>query len=60
MALNYHRWDVCKMAVERGRQLNLPVYRFLKEPLVRRFGADWYAELEEAVNELRKQGYLEE
>lgn len=60
VALNYHRWDVCKMAVEKGRQLGLPVYRFLKEPLVRRFGADWYAELEKAVDELRKQGYLEE
>ena len=37
---------------------NLPVYKFLKEPLIRKFGADWYAELETAVEELEKQNYL--
>lgn len=60
VALNYHRWEVCRMAVEKGRRLGIPVYRFLKEPLVRRFGAAWYAELEEAADELRKHGYLDE
>lgn len=60
VALNYHRWDVCKMAVEKGRQLDLPVYRFLKEPLVRRFGEAWYAELESAAEELKAQGWLED
>lgn len=59
-ALNYHRWDVCRMAVEKGKQLNLPVYRFLKEPLIRRFGEDWYEELEKAVEELKEQGYLQD
>lgn len=59
VALNYHRWEVCKMAVEKGRRLNLPVYRFLREPLVRRFGEAWYAELEQVADELREQGYLE-
>ena len=59
VALNYHRWEVCRMAVEKGRRLNLPVYRFLKEPLARRFGEAWYAELESAVEELKAQGYLE-
>lgn len=57
-ALNYHRWDVCKAAVCKGEQLNLPVYRFLKEPLIRRFGEAWYDELEKAVEELKEQGYL--
>ena len=59
VALNYNRWDVCKMAVVKGRQLDLPVYRFLKEPLVRRFGAAWYEELESAVAELKEKGYIE-
>lgn len=54
VALNYHRWEVCRMAVLKGRQLDMPVYKFLKEPLVRRFGAAWYAELDEVVQELRK------
>ena len=41
-ALNYHRWDICRPAVELGRRLQLPLYRFLKEPLIRRFGQAWY------------------
>ena len=48
-ALNYHRGTVCKAAVAKGRELKLPVYRFLKEPLTRAFGAAWYKELEEAA-----------
>lgn len=59
-ALNYHRWDVCKAAVWKGEQLNLPVYRFLKEPLERCFGQAWFAELEKAVEELKELGYLKE
>ncbi len=43
--LQYHRWDICRPAVAKGRELNLKVYRFLKEPLIRRFGEEWYAEL---------------
>lgn len=58
VALNYNRWDVCKMAVVKGKQLDLPVYRFLKEPLIRRFGEAWFAELESAVEELKAQGFL--
>lgn len=59
-ALNYHRWDVCKAAVCKGEQLNLPVYRFLKEPLIRCFGQAWYDELEKAVEELKEQGFLKD
>ncbi len=45
VGLNYHRWDICKPAVRRGRELHLPLYVFLREPLVRRFGQEWYEEL---------------
>lgn len=45
IGLNYHRWEVCKEAVEKGKALDLPVYRFLREPLIRRFGQEWYNEL---------------
>ena len=38
VGLNYHRWDVCRDAREKGKALGLPVYQFLKEPLIRRFG----------------------
>lgn len=51
VGLNYDRWDICKCGVEKGRELQLPVYKFLKEPLIRRFGKEWYDELE-AVAEL--------
>jgi len=45
-ALNYHRWSVCQSACEKGKTLKLPLYKFLKEPLIRKYGAQWYAELE--------------
>ena len=57
-ALNYDRWDVCKMAVLKGQKENLPIYKFLKEPLIRRFGEDWYAELELVAEELASQGII--
>lgn len=57
-ALNYHRWSVCKAAVILGTKNNMPVYRFLKEPLIRKFGKEWYDELELAANELAEQGMI--
>ena len=54
-AVNYHRWKVCKAAVLLGQKENLPVYRFLKEPLIRKFGREWYEELETVAEELTKQ-----
>lgn len=57
-ALNYHRWSVCRAAVLLGEKEDVPVYKFLKEPLTRKFGEAWYAELETAADELKKQGYL--
>ena len=47
IGLNYHRWEVCKDAVIKGKKNNIRVYEFLKEPLTRRFGSQWYDELQE-------------
>lgn len=58
VALNYNRWDVCCDAVKKGRELNLPVYRFLEGPLTRRFGKEWYEELCAVAEELTKSGQL--
>ena len=58
VALNYHQWDVCSCARKKGKELHLPVYRFLKEPLIRRFGEAWYQELCDVADELRAQGYI--
>lgn len=59
VALNYDRWDICRCAREKGETMHLPVYQFLKEPLIRRFGNDWYQELELTIAELRRQGMLD-
>ncbi len=45
-ALNYDRWDICSAACEFGKKHQLPVYQFLKEPLIRRFGEEFYEKLE--------------
>lgn len=58
VALNYHQWDICRCGRELGRRLHLPVYRFLKAPLIRRFGQAWYDELCAVADELHRQGYL--
>ncbi|MDY3852947.1 MAG: DUF3109 family protein [Prevotella sp.] len=52
VGLNYHRWAICKPAVKKGQELNLPVYRFLKAPLIKRFGEAWYEELCQVAKEL--------
>ena len=50
LALNYDRWHICGPACELGDKLSVPVYQFLKEPLIRRFGQDWYDQLCEAID----------
>lgn len=58
VGLNYNRWNVCKMAVAKGVLENTRLYQFLREPLIRRFGAAWYQELLDTVDELKRQDYL--
>lgn len=53
-AVNYHRWRVCKAAVALGNKEGLKIYQFLKEPLIRRFGKDWYDELNFVAKEYIK------
>ena len=52
VGLNYHRWSVCRQAVSKGRELGLPLYRFLRDPLIKRFGQAWYDELCEVADAL--------
>ncbi len=51
-AVNYHRWSICQPARTCGKANNLRVYEFLKEPLVRKFGEEWYSQLTIVANEL--------
>ena len=54
-AVNYHRWNVCKAAELMGKKEQVPVYQFLKEPLIRKFGQAWYDALDECAQEWKKQ-----
>ncbi|MGI6242264.1 MAG: DUF3109 family protein [Prevotella sp.] len=58
VGINYDRWEICKAAVAKGKKLDLPVYVFLKEPLIRRFGEKWYDELCGIAEQLKKKGLL--
>lgn len=49
--LNYDRWNICKSACSFGNELKVPVFQFLKEPLIRKYGAAWYDMLEQKVND---------
>ncbi len=54
-ALEYNRWDICHCARMRGKKEHVRLYEFLREPLVRRFGQQWYDELCLTATEWRKQ-----
>ena len=44
-ALNYDRWSVCRPALRLGKKTGIKLYQFLKEPLIRKFGEEWYQEV---------------
>jgi hypothetical protein len=54
--MNYHEWDICKAGRELGDEIGMPLYKFLKEPIIRKYGKDWYNEFEEIAEEFIKEG----
>ena len=50
-AVNLHRWKICRDAEKLGKKLGIRAYQFLKDPLIRKFGRDWYEELEKTADE---------
>jgi len=48
-AVNYENWEICDDACTLGKELQVPVYKFVKEALIRKFGEDWYSELEKVA-----------
>ena len=48
--LNYEHWSICEKACELGKKLKIPVYTFLKEALIRKYGKNWYQELISKIN----------
>lgn len=58
VGVNYDRWDICDCGCKLGKELALPLYQFLKEPLIRRFGQAWWEECDAAYTELKRAGYI--
>lgn len=54
-AINYHEWDVCSDACDLGKELQVKVYKFLKKPLIRKYGEEFYETLCEAATEWEKE-----
>lgn len=53
-AVNYHKWSICSAACSYGKSLQVPLYKFLKEPLVRKYGEAWYQQLVAAIEQPEK------
>lgn len=52
-AVNYEKWDICDDACTLGKEFQVPVYKFVKEALIRKFGEDWYAQLEDVASKMK-------
>ncbi len=53
VGLNYHRWSVCKSACVNGAKRQMPIYKSLRDAIIRRFGEDFYEALEVAADAIR-------
>ncbi|MEJ1242479.1 DUF3109 family protein [Chryseolinea sp. T2] len=53
-AVNYHKWHICSPACALGKELQVPVYKFLRDPLIRKYGEAWYEELVRVIEEEAK------
>ncbi len=51
-ALNYDRWDICSAACTLGKELQMPVYQFVRDALIRKYGPDFFEELDAAARHL--------
>lgn len=54
-AVNYHKWEICSPACSLGKELQVPVYKFLKEALIRKYGEVWYQELSQVIEAYEKE-----
>lgn len=48
-AVNYHKWNICKPALKKGNREGIPMFKFLKSALVRKYGAEWYRKLQQEI-----------
>ena len=54
-AVNYHEWNICSDACSLGKSLKVPVFSFLKEPIIRKYGEGYYEELQETARAFLKE-----
>ncbi len=59
-AVNYARWQICSDACSLGKELKVPVYKFLKTPLIRKYGEEWFEQLEHANAHFQEMGQNDE
>lgn len=48
-AVNYHRWQICDPACKLGDELKVPLYKFLKDALIRKYGEAWCEKLVKTI-----------
>lgn len=53
-ALNYEEWDICSAACDKGKKEQLPLYKFVQDAIKRKYGPEFYADLENAAEYLEK------
>jgi len=53
-ALNYYEWDLCSQACVLGKKNKVPVFKFVKNALIRKYGEEFYQEMEIAYEEMEK------
>lgn len=54
-AVNYEpRKKLCKPACKLGKQLKVPVYKFLKDSIIRKYGVDFYSTLDAVAKKMAK------
>ena len=51
-ALNYDVWDICSAACTKGEEQQIRVYEFAKDALIRKYGNEFYQELDEVAKDL--------
>jgi hypothetical protein len=52
-AVNYDRWHICDPACVLGKELGVPLYLFLKDALIRKFGREWYEQLKSNAEKIK-------
>ncbi len=55
-AVNYDRWKICDPARDLGKSLNLPVFKFVEDALIARYGKEWVGKLNDIAAKIIKSG----